>query len=98
MASLNIQDEPAKPNTSTASQNMEAALCDTVDGPVEFPENNVDVVYVNGDDKQLCLATVDVGKEKVTGCGRGDNRESAKQSAIFNLMSNFRILYPYVKI
>ena len=82
MASLNISDES----------------CDMTDnGLVELPKD-IDVVFVDGDDKKLCLATVNHAGEKITGCGRGNSEETAKQSAIVNLTSNFRILCTPLKI
>lgn len=96
MASLNIQENNL-PDTSMASPNLKPRSCDTTDNPVELPKD-IDVVFVDGDDKKLCLATVSHAGEQVTGCGHGNSRESARQSAIDNLMSNFSILYSSVKI
>ena len=80
-------------NTSMASLNIDDGSCDMTDsGPVELPKD-IDVVFVDGDDKKLCLATVSHGGEKITGCGHGDSKESAQESAIDHLTSNFRILY-----
>ena len=84
-------------NTSMASLNIQAGSQDTTDGSVELPEE-VDVVYVDGDDKKLCLATVSHEGNKITGCGHGNNKESAKQNAMDNLMSNFKILCTPFKI
>jgi len=78
-------------NTTMASLNIEETSHDTVDGQVELP-NDIDVVFVDGGDKKLCLATCNHADGKITGCGRGNSRESARQSAIDNLTSNFRIL------
>ena len=99
MASLNTRHEPVNAlSTSMASLNMEDRSCDTTDGgPVELPQD-IDVVYVDGDDKKLCLATVSHDGEKITGCGHGNSEESARQSAVDNLASNFRILYTPIKI
>lgn len=101
MASLSIQrDHPTTPlNTSMASLSTGIQSCDATDGPVEFPKDNIDVVFVDGDnDKKLCFATVSHDGEKITGCGGGNSRESARESAITNLVSNFKILYTPVKI
>ena len=86
-------------NTGMASLNMDDTSYDTTDDscPVELP-NDIDVVFVDGDDKKLCLATVCHDGEKITGCGHGNSRETAKQSAIDNLTSNFRVLYTPIKI
>ena len=84
-------------NSSMASLNIQTASQDATDGPVELPEE-VDVVYVDGDDKKLCLATVSHDGNKITGCGHGNSKESAKQNAMDNLMSNFKILCTPFKI
>lgn len=86
-------------NTGMASLNVEDTSYDTTDDncSVELP-NDIDVVFVDGDDKKLCLATVCHAGEKITGCGHGNCRETAKQSAIDNLTSNFRVLYTPIKI
>ena len=99
MASLNIEKtEPDNSlNTGMASLNIKARSHDTTDGPVELPED-IDVVFVDGDDKKLCLATVSLDGSKITGCGHGNSRESAKQNAIENLTSNFKILCTPIKI
>ena len=78
MASLNIDDQTSDMTDS---------------GPVELPNDDIDVVFVDGDDKKLCLATVSHAGEKITGCGHGNSKESAKTNAIANLTSNFKILY-----
>lgn len=99
MASLNIENnEPVNSlNTGMASLNIKGRSHDTTDGPVELPDD-IDVVFVDGDDKKLCLATVSVAEEKITGCGHGNSKESAKQNAIENLKSNFKILCTPMKI
>ena len=80
-------------NTGMASLNIDDQASDTTDsGPAELP-NDIDVVFVDGDDKKLCLATVSHAGEKITGCGHGNSEESARISAIANLTSNFKILY-----
>ena len=99
MTSLDISNDKSinSLNTTMASLNIRARSHDTTDGLVELPED-IDVVFVDGDDKKLCLATVSVAEEKITGCGHGNNKESAKQNAIENLKSNFKILCTPVKI
>ena len=99
MPSLNIANDKQvnSLNTSMASLNINARSHDTTDGPVKLPDD-IDVVFVDGDDKKLCLATVSVAEEKITGCGHGNSKESAKQNAIENLKSNFKILCTPIKI
>ena len=98
MASLNTGSESdILLDTLMASLNIKPRSHDTTDGPVKLPDD-IDIVFVDGDDKKLCLATVSVAEDKITGCGRGTNKESAKQNAIENLKSNFKILCTPVKI
>ena len=83
--------------TAMASLNIQAASHDTTDGPVELPEH-INIVYIDSDDKKLCLATISHAGDEITGCGHGNSEESAKQDAIDKLTSNFRILCAPIKI
>jgi len=56
--------------------------------------DDIDVVYLDGEGSKLCLATFNHRGQDVTGCGNGNCKDTAKDDAIKNLMSNLSILYP----
>ncbi|XP_065908411.1 RISC-loading complex subunit tarbp2-like [Dysidea avara] len=71
------------------------SLDNSVD-PLDISVNHqdIDVVYLEGDGSELCLATLKHQGQHVTGCGNGNCKDTAKDVAIDNLMSNLSILYP----
>jgi len=90
MSSVNPQDISANLHDISANpQDISANLYDISVNP-----QDIDVVYLDGEGSKLCLATFNHQGQDVTGCGNGNCKDSAKDDAIKNLMSNLSILYP----
>jgi len=104
MASLNISgdlcdtsyDDADSSMSSVNPQDISTNLHDISANPQDISVNpqDIDVVYLDGEGSKLCLATFNHQGQDVTGCGNGNCKDSAKDDAIKNLMSNLSILYP----
>ena len=79
-------------NSSDISVNPLDNSVDSQD--ISVNPQDIDVVYLDGEGRKLCLATFNHQGQDITGCGNGDNKDTAKDDAIKNLMSNLSILYP----